>query len=134
MENIALQELEKLKRKILQDHLDADTLAQFESIEKAINFLSGQQVLQPAVAPVADAPTLNGNSIQSLVVNYTLDLIRKQGRQVKNEEILAYLDEKQVNLGSSKDRRTALASILFSEVSKKDGKLKRVARGVYYIK
>jgi hypothetical protein len=129
--DIAVEELENAKRKILRENLKPDVLDKLESIEKAINILKGRDTSSsrgemPSMPPAS--------SLQGLVVNAVVELIHKTGRQVRNEEILAYLDEKQITLGKAKNKNGALASILYQENKRTDGKIKQVSRGVYYIK
>jgi hypothetical protein len=84
----------------------------------------------PAISS-QNKPTSSPYSVQGRVVNATIELIHKLGRQVSNSEILNQLNEKSISLGEAKDKGAALASILYQEVSKKSGRLKRVARGIY---
>lgn len=133
-ENIAIKELENAKRKILQTHLKKEMLEEFDSIERAINILRGQQESAPLVSQAPGGPTPPASSLQGLVINAVVDLIHKRGRQVSNDEIINYLEEKQISLGSSKNKRGALASMLFKESNKSDGKIKQVERGKYYLK
>lgn len=131
-QNIAVNELENARKKILREHLKKEVLEQLESIEKAIALLKSQQDVSASISPNSSA--LPATSLQALVVNAVVELIHRAGRPVRNEEILAFLDEKQITLGDAKNKNGALAGILFQENKRKDGKIKRVTRGTYHLK
>lgn len=53
---------------------------------------------------------------------------------MRTSEILAYVDEKKLSLGDTKNREASLAAILSQEIVKKSARLRRVERGVYDLK
>ncbi len=115
-----------------------DLDARREALIKTIEMLEGD--IKDFTLPLTGTPvkvtkvSSSPYSIQGRVVNATIELIHKLGRQATNTEILNNLKEKNISLGEGKDKGAALASILFQEVSKKNGRLRKVARGVYDLK
>jgi hypothetical protein len=119
MENTYLQTLEaKLKQ------LDE----QREALLKLIAFEHGEKI------STRTSPPVTSSSISGRVVSAIIELIHKNGRQVRTEEILAYIEEKKLSLGDTKNKEASLAAILSQEVTKKSARLRRVERGVYDIK
>jgi hypothetical protein len=120
MENPYLQMLEE-KLKQLDEHRDA--------LLKLISFERGETVPTRTSAPVTSSSSISGR-----IVNAIIELIHKNGRQVRTEEILACIEEKKLSLGDTKNKEASLAAILSQEVAKKSARLRRVERGVYDLK
>jgi hypothetical protein len=80
--------------------------------------------------------TVSGSSsVRGRVIDAVVELVQKEGRQVTNKEILAYVTEvKQLSLGNLKNKVTGLGAILSQEAKKKSGRIKQVSRGVWDIK
>jgi hypothetical protein len=74
----------------------------------------------------------NPITLQGSVVNNVIELIRRNGREVSNGEILEFLQEKGVDLGDNEP--VLLAAILRQEVNKKSARLVRVSRGLYDVR
>jgi hypothetical protein len=68
------------------------------------------------------------------IIDATIDLIHKLGRQAKNSEIMEYVKERQLPLGNTDKPERMLAAILANEAKKKDGRIKSVARGFWEIR
>lgn len=79
-------------------------------------------------------PTPTSFSIAGRVVDYVIELIHIKGRQVNSKEALEYLEEKGVSLGDTKNKPASLAAILSAEIKKRNGRLRKVTRGVFDIK
>lgn len=131
--NIAIEELENLKRKILQENLSKEIFEKLESLDSAIGILKGERrtSAHPNQSSVVSSPL---NSTHKIVVNAVAELINQKQRSVKTSEILNYLEEKQITLGNAESKSAALASILYHEKKRPDGKIKKVRRGVYGLK
>lgn len=65
------------------------------------------------------------------IIDATIDLIHKLGRQAKNSEIMEYVKERQLTLGNTDNPDRMLAAILANEAKKKDGRIKSAARGFW---
>lgn len=78
--------------------------------------------------------TSTSHSVRGRVVDFTIELIHKNGRQVTNREILEYLEKKGVSLGNTKNKQTSLAAILSAEIKKKSARLRKITRGVFDLK
>jgi hypothetical protein len=103
-----------------------------EAILKLLSIWSGE--LQKAGVRAVPKITSDSYSIRGRVVDATIELIHKLGKQVGNQEILINLDERGISLGDTKNKQANLNAILSAETKKKSGRLKKVARGVYDIK
>lgn len=68
------------------------------------------------------------------VVDATIELIHRNGKPVKNAEIMEYIKEKDVPLGNTENRDQMLSAILSNECKKPNGRLKKAARGYYEIR
>jgi hypothetical protein len=120
MENTYLQALEeKLKQ------LDE----QREALLKLIAFEGGDVAVNRPSKNITSTSSISGR-----IVNAVIELIHKNGRQVRTEEILACIEEKKLSLGDTKNKEASLAAILSQEVAKKSARLRRVERGVYDLK
>jgi hypothetical protein len=116
-----------LKEKLLQIEEHRDALLKLIAIEEGYAPESSSdgssQVLLVATS-----------SISGRIVNAIVELIHQKGRQVRTDEILSWIDEKQLSLGQTKNREASLAAILSQEIVKKTARLRRVERGVYDLK
>ena len=120
IEGITLQQLEaELKR------LDA----QRDLLQRYIALKKGESIKSASTVPASQSSGIRGRIIDAVV-----ELIHKNGRQVTNKEILAYVEEKQLSLGNMKNRVTGLGAILSQESKKNSARIKQVTRGVYDIK
>jgi hypothetical protein len=121
-EGITLQQLESELKK-----LDAqrDLLVKYIALRKGENIK-------------AEHPTVpqssGGSSVRGRIIDAAVELIHKEGRQVTNKEIMAYIEEKQLSLGNVKNRVTGLGAILNQESKKTSGRIKQVTRGVWDMK
>ncbi len=121
-EGITLQQLEaELKR------LDAqrDLLVRYIALRKGEGVKSGH----PSTVQSSGRSSVRGRIIDAVV-----ELIHKNGRQVTNKEIMAYVEEKQLSLGNMKNRVTGLGAILGQEAKKTTARIKQVTRGVWDLK
>jgi len=84
--------------------------------------------------PMPPQITASSYSIRGRVVDAIIELIHSVGKQVGNKEILAYLNERKISLGDTKNKQAMLAAILSQETKKKSARLRKVARGIYDIK
>lgn len=130
--NIAIEELEKVRRKILEDNLPKEIMERLESIETAISTLKNGQQVSPRPLESDKPPSFN--SIHKVVVNAIVELIHQKQRHVKTSEIYEYLEQKQIILAEPENRSKALASILYQENKRPDGRIKWIQRGVYGLK
>ena len=73
-------------------------------------------------------------SITSNVMDAVAELVKKNGKPVGTKQIFEYLETKKVRLGKTKNKKAFLGVLLAQELKKKDGRLKKVDRGVYTIK
>jgi hypothetical protein len=122
-EGISLQQLEaELKR------LDA----QREIVLRYIALKKGE-------SPRPSAHIVSGGSgsasVRGRVIDAVVELVQKNGRQVTNKEILAYvIEDKQLSLGNVKNKVTGLGAMLSQECAKKTARIRQVSRGVYDLK
>jgi hypothetical protein len=122
MENNSLEVLEKRLQEIEEEK---------EAILKLISIWKGQPVQTTATPKI----TATSYSITGRVVDATVELIHKLGKQVGNQEILDYVNEKGISLGNAKNKKAMLSALLSQEIRKKSGaRLRSVARGVYDLK
>lgn len=98
MKNTYLQMLEE-KLKQLDEHR--------ETLLKLIAFEHGESSPVRISSPVASSSSISGR-----IVNAIIELIHKNGRQVRTEEILACIEEKKLSLGDTKNKEASLAAIL----------------------
>ncbi len=103
-----------------------------EAIRKLIAIWKGQPISEST--PTRAKILSNTFSVRGRAVNAVIELIHKNGRQVTNDEILNFIEEKGISLGDTKDKQASLAAILSQETAKKSARLRRVARGVYDLK
>ncbi len=80
------------------------------------------------------SPHKGSNTIRGRVVDATIELIHRIGRNVTNEEVFEFVEEKKISLGNTTDKVHTIGAILSQECDKKSARLKRVARGVYDLK
>ena len=121
-EGITLQQLEtELKR------LDAqrEIVLQYIALKKGENVKSVGHHVQSS----------GSSSVRGRVIDAVLELIHRNGRQVTNKEILAYVtEEKQLSLGNVKNKVAGLGAMLSQECRKKSARIRQVSRGVYDLK
>jgi hypothetical protein len=84
--------------------------------------------------PIVPGTRKRSFSTGGRVVDAVIDLIHRNGRPVKNSEIMEHLKEKSVPLGNTENPERMLSAILSNECRKKDGRLKKAARGYYEIR
>jgi hypothetical protein len=121
-DGITVQQLEAELRK-----LDAqrDILIKYIALKKGEAVKGGHaSAVQPS----------GSSSVRGRVIDAVVELIHKEGRQVTNKEIMAYIEEKQLSLGNVKNRVTGLGAILNQEWKKSTGRIKQVTRGTWDIK
>jgi hypothetical protein len=88
----------------------------------------------PTDMPVTAGVHKRSFSTGGRVVDAVIELIHRNGRPVKNSEIMEYLKEKDVPLGNTDNPERMLSAILSNECKKKEGRLKKAARGYYEIR
>lgn len=79
-------------------------------------------------------PQTRSFSTGGRVIDAVVELIHKNGKPVKNAEVMEYLKEKDVPLGKSANPDRMLSAILSNECKKKDGRIRQAARGYYDLK
>ncbi len=119
--------LASLEARLLELEKERELLVQLIAIQKGEMPKEGRAVLM-------STPHTGSNTIRGRVVDATIELVHKSGRNVSNEEVLNFVEEKKISLGNATDKVRAVGAILSQECDKKSAKLKRVARGVYDIK
>jgi hypothetical protein len=121
-EGITVQQLESELKK-----LDAqrDLLVKYIALKKG-------EVVKGDHVPAVQAS--GGSSVRGRIIDAVVELIHKNGRQVTNKEIMAYIEEKQLSLGNVKNRVTGLGAILNQESKKTTGRIKQVTRGTWDLK
>ena len=102
---------------------------QRETLLKLIAYEGGEGLVNRAPSNITSSSSISGR-----IVNAVIELIHKNGRQARTDEILAYIEEKKLSLGDTKNKEASLAAILSQEVAKKSARLRRVERGVYDLK
>jgi hypothetical protein len=105
-----------------------------DALLRLISIWKGQPTSNIGATLVQPKNNNPSNSIRGRVVDATIELIHKLGRQVSNEEILVLVKDKGLSLGDTKNEQTTIAAILSQEIAKKSARLKRIARGMYDIK
>jgi hypothetical protein len=120
---------ETLKARLTQIESEAEKLRELIAINEgsevpASNGSTNTERIAKSTQPQA-------NSIAGRVINVAIDLIDGKNRQVTNKDILFELEERGVRLGDTKNKTAMLAAILSAEVKKKNGRLKKVGRGVF---
>ncbi|MFN0156615.1 MAG: hypothetical protein ACKVRP_00920 [Bacteroidota bacterium] len=118
--------LEILEERLRQVDEQREALAKLIAIEK------GQPQIMLTTATMKSTPPLS--TVSGRVVDAIIELIHTRGRQVRTEEILAYVEERQLSLGNTKNKEASLAAMLSQEIAKKSARLRRVERGVYDLK
>ncbi len=114
--------LETLEAELRQLDEKREVLLKLIAIEKS----------QPIpTEPFSEGFLQSASSVRRRVVNAAIELIHRTGHRVTNREILAYVEEKGLSLGSTKNKEASLAAILSQETAKKSARLRRVERGVY---
>jgi hypothetical protein len=117
-----------------------DLRTRLEALEKEREYLMGLisiyegEPIENNSSSTSHKITPTSFSVAGRVVDSIIELIHSKGRQVSSKEILAYLDQKGVSLGDTKNKPASLAAILSAEMKKKSVRLKKVARGVFDIK
>lgn len=119
--------LEKRLRDIERERIQI--LAALEGLEKSVSLRSPD--VNSWGTNLRQYPS-NPHSLQGKVVNSTIALIKKEGREVSSAEILHDLREKKISLG--KNEPMTLAAVLGQEITKRSARLVRVARGLYNLK
>jgi len=82
----------------------------------------------------ARTPQKRSFSTGGRVVDAVVELVHKNGKPVKNSEIMEFLKERDVPLGNTENPERMLSAILSNETRKKDARLKKAARGYYEIR
>jgi hypothetical protein len=77
------------------------------------------------------ASTRRSNSTSAKVVDATIELNKKMGRPVTNEEVLRFIEQTGLKLGNSKDKIRLVGSILSQECKRATSRLNRLSRGMY---
>jgi DNA replication protein DnaD len=119
--------LEVLDEKLKQVEEQREALLKLIALEKGHSTRTNQTIQTVA-------PLLTSSSVRGRIVDAIIEMIHARGRQVRSEEILAYIEEKQLSLGNTKNKDATLAAILSQEIAKKSARLRRVERGVYDLK
>lgn len=135
-ESETLEDLEAMRRGLLEKHLPADVLRQLEAIQVTIDLFRSSSPI-PKLTGLQLKPSLpertsanSGASIQEDVIDTVLSVMEKNGNtRIKSKQILDYLTENKLFVDKWNDPSTRLGSILFSESEKKTGRLKKVGRG-----
>jgi len=121
---VLLEDL-KARREAIEHEKDA--------LDRLIAIYEGSPV--PANStPQAHRPAPTSFSVRGRVVDAIIELIHASGRQVSSKEILAYLEERGISLGDTKNKSAMLAAMLSQETTKKSARLRKIARGVFDIK
>ena len=100
-----------------------------EAIIKLLAIWKGQTTVTVSITNLAGSPTIRGR-----VIDAVIDLVHKNGRQVTNDEVLTYVEEKGLSLGTSKNKSSTLGAILDQESKKKSARIRKVTRGTWDIK
>jgi hypothetical protein len=119
--------LEIMEEKLRQIEEQREALLKLIAIEK------GELQAASSLASTP-RPPITSSSVRGRIVDAIIELIHSKGRQVRTEEILAHIEEKQLSLGNTKNKEASLAAILSQEIAKKSARLRRVERGVYDLK
>lgn len=120
--------LESMEARLAELEKERDLLTQLIALHK------GQPTTESRTVSFSSPVGSQSNTIRGRVVDATIELIHKYGRNVSNEEVLKFVKEKKISLGNTEDESRAVGAILSQECEKKSARLKRVARGVYDIK
>lgn len=125
--------VETLKARLMELDKERELLLQLIEIRSGGGLGVGES--KPEVvfqSPVSQQK--RSNTIRGRVVDATIELIHKLGRNVSNEEVLNFVEEKKISLGNTADKVRTIGAILSQECDKKSARIKRVTRGVYDIK
>ncbi len=107
-------------------------LAQLDKERNAL--LSLLEVYSGVSGDVAVAlipPKQRSFSTGGRVIDAVVELIHKNGKPVKNAEVMAFLTEQDIPVGNTDNPERMLSAILSNECNKKDGRIRKAARGYY---
>ena len=121
-EGITVQQLEAEKKRLE---------AQLKLISDLLSLRKGEGIRSSShlISPDSTSSTVRGRIIDAVV-----ELIKQQGRQVTNKEILAHVEEKQLSLGNIKNKVTGIGAMLGQESKKKSARIRQVTRGTWDLK